>query len=279
MARAARTVPVAALLAALALPAAAAADPAPDAEPVRIRDNLFLLEEAYNQEPGVIQHIQVATVGTASRDWSWTFTEEWPVPDDRNQVSLTLPVVGLSGTSITGLGDVLLNWRHQVVGVGGTGPVAFAPRLSLVLPTGSARKGTGRGATGVQANLPLSIEAGRFAVLHLNLGATLTPFAHAPAGRTGTAVDLNAGVALVVQPLRWFNLLVEASWGWLEDVGDDRSRRRHDLLVSPGVRFAIDEPRSGLQVVPGLAVPVRVLPAGDREALVLLYLSFEHPAF
>jgi hypothetical protein len=48
-----------------------------------------------------------------------------------------------------------------------------------------------------------------------------------------------------------------------------------ELLLSPGLRGAVDFP-SGLQVVPGLAVPIGVGPShGERE--VLFYLSFEHP--
>jgi hypothetical protein len=247
--------------------------------PARIRDNLFLLEEAYNQEPGVIQHIFVATAGTRSRDWSLTFTEEWPVPTDRNQVSLTLPLLGFDGTGTVGLGDVLVNWRIQALGMGGKGPVAIAPRLSLVLPTGSPRKGTGRGSTGVQVNLPVSIEAGRWLVLHLNGGATLNPTAHAPNGRSAAIADFNAGLAVVVQPLTWMNLLVEVAWNRISDVEDTRTRHRNEVVVNPGLRFAIDHRASGLQVVPGFAVPVRVVPSGDVEAFVLAYLSFEHPAF
>src|SRR3990172_7707853 len=37
-------------------------------ETVKIRDNSFLIEEAYNQEPGVIQHIQAFQY---MKDGSW----------------------------------------------------------------------------------------------------------------------------------------------------------------------------------------------------------------
>jgi hypothetical protein len=45
------------------------------------------------------------------------------------------------------------------------------------------------------------------------------------------------------------------------------------------VRFAIDHEPSGLQVVPGLAAPLHVIPSDAFEASILLYLSFEHPAW
>ncbi len=78
----------AALVVALGPVAAAAQE---GVEPEKIRDNLFLLEEAYNQEPGVIQHIQSYRRGNDG--WSYSFTEEMPVPKERHQLSVTLPAL------------------------------------------------------------------------------------------------------------------------------------------------------------------------------------------
>jgi hypothetical protein len=45
----------------------------------KIEDNSFLVEEAYNQEFGVVQHIQNFQRYWNSKDWIYTFTQEWPV--------------------------------------------------------------------------------------------------------------------------------------------------------------------------------------------------------
>ena len=50
----------------------------------KIQDNSFLIEEAYNQEPGVIQHIQ-AFQYMSDKSWNYTLTEEWPVPRETHQ--------------------------------------------------------------------------------------------------------------------------------------------------------------------------------------------------
>ena len=266
----------------LAAPAASAEEATSPKEAVqagRIKDNLFLLEEAYNQEPGVIQHISVFQYRPSAKAWTYSFTEEWPVPNDLNQLSLTLNLGGAGVDSTPGLGDMLVNYRIQALGLAGKGAVAIAPRLSLVLPTGSAKKAMGRGAVGIQANLPASIELGRFFVVHLNAGATVTPNAQSPNGRTDTALDTNAGVALAWQPLKWLNALVEVSHTWTQQVDDTDSDHVHALVVNPGLRFAIDHRASGLQVVPGVAVPMQVVPRGEFQAGLLTYLSFEHPAF
>src|SRR5262245_1643983 len=50
-----------------------------------IRDNSFLIEEAYNQEPGVVQHIFTGSFGLddrggpRTRTWDLSFTQEWPL--------------------------------------------------------------------------------------------------------------------------------------------------------------------------------------------------------
>ena len=52
-----------------------------------IQDNSFLVEEAYNQEDGVVQHISSFERLTNSHDWVYTQTDEWPLRSLRHQVS------------------------------------------------------------------------------------------------------------------------------------------------------------------------------------------------
>src|SRR5664279_6326317 len=127
------------LLAVFLAPSAAPGQPAPAAAPP-IQDNSFLLEEAYNQEAGVVQTIQTYTRITGTGDWVYTLTQEWPVPDVKNQLSFTIPVQGLSGTTgiARGLGDIALNYRYQLVG-DGEARVAVSPRATLLVPTGDYR--------------------------------------------------------------------------------------------------------------------------------------------
>ena len=62
-----------------------------------IRDNSFLIEEAYNQEPGVVQHIWTARFGADhrgeanARSWDLSFTQEWPVFSQSHQFSYVVP--------------------------------------------------------------------------------------------------------------------------------------------------------------------------------------------
>jgi hypothetical protein len=238
----------------------------------QIQDNSFLIEEAYNQEAGVVQHISTFDRADEGSLWSASFTQEWPWRIQRHQLSYTMPVLH---TDDIGLGDVAIHYRYQALGVGG-GPVAFAPRFSVVLPTGDEDEGFGGGEVGFEANLPLSVELTDWLVSHSNLGGSFTPDAGGEPGAEKHASTVHVGQSLIWLLRPRFNVMLEARWETSRQA-DPAGRTHSDesVFVSPGIRFAIDRP-SGLQIVPGLALPIGVGPSGGERA-VFLYLSFEHP--
>lgn len=248
---------------------------AQDKDEQPIQDNSFLVEEAYNQEYGVVQHISGFTRLWPSGQWAYTFTQEWPIdPSPRNQLSYTLSVVPADDGRV-GLGDTALNYRYQLVGNGET-RVAFAPRLSVLLPTGDSRLGRGAGGTGIQTLLPLSIVVSRHLVTHWNVGATFVPHAHGPSGDESKTWGYNLGQSFVWLANPHYNFLLETVWNGSETVvAPGRTARTHTFLVNPGVRWAINAPH-GLQIVPGVGMPIGVGPSAGEKG-VFVYLSFEHP--
>ena len=250
----------------------------PDSTMKAIQDNSFLIEEAYNQESGVVQHISAFTRFWNSKDWAYTFTQEWPLPRrSRHQLSYTAFVLdpGEFAGLGAGFGDFMLNYRYQVLG-NGEARVAFAPRLSLLLPSGDHNLGRGFGGVGVQANLPLSLALGRRWVTHLNAGTTFVPRARNAFHDRARATGYNVGQSVIWLAHPRVNLLVETAWtGSASVVGPGKTEFSHDLLVSPGIRWSFNF-RNGLQIVPGLAVPVGVGPSAGERGLII-YVSFEHP--
>src|SRR4030095_1797900 len=153
-------------------------------EPIElIEDNSFLIEEAYNQEPGVVQHIfqAVYSNGPRQRGWAFAFTQEWPVYGQDHQFSYTILGYHLinEGERQYGVGDTLLNYRYQALEEG-PGKPAFAPRFSLILPTGNRDKGTGNGVVGYQWSLPFSKKVASRLALHANFGVTYLPHVRSP---------------------------------------------------------------------------------------------------
>jgi len=246
--------------------------------PPPIQDNSFLIEEAYNQEPGVIQEISTLARFWNSKDWICTFTQEWPAPADwRHQLSYTVAWqhAGAFPQSGSGLGDLLLNYRFQLLGSGET-RVAFSPRMSLIFSTGDGSKGRSLGGTGVQTNLPLSVVIFPKLVTHWNLGATIVPHATNPVGVHASTYGYNLGQSFIWLAKPGFNALLETSYSRFQAVAaPGQTQWLPCFYVSPGVRWAYNL-RNGLQIVPGIALPMGVGPSHGEKG-VFLYLSFEHP--
>lgn len=238
-----------------------------------IQDNSFLLEEAYNQESGVVQHIS-SFARSSGGSWIYSFTQEWPLGGIRHQLSYTVPIRHTCPTG-TGLGDIALNYRYQLAGNPGARTV-MAPRLSLVLPTGNDQLERGAGGLGFQGNLPLTLVLSPSFASHWNAGATVTPSAHNGLGDKATTTDFNLGASLVWLLRPSFNLLVETLWLSEQFVeGEGRAGREQSGFVSPGFRMAFNL-AGGLQIVPGVAYTIGVAPKGEEDSL-FFYLSFEHP--
>lgn len=242
-----------------------------------IQDNSFLIEEAYNQEDGVVQHIQTFTRVWQSRSWAYTFTEEFPFHGIKNQLSYTLQTNhnGDYPGSGAGFGDAAFNYRYQLVGSGET-RLAVAPRFTVLVPSGSASAGRGAGGDGIQAQIPVSLEISRHLVAHSNVGVTWTPRAQNQFGDRASTNGYDLGQSLVWLAKPRFNVLVETLWTGTETVmARNTTQRSHDLFVSPGIRWAHNF-KNGLQIVPGIAMPIGVGPSADDKG-VFFYLSFEHP--
>jgi hypothetical protein len=219
----------------------------------------------------VVQQILTWSRDRASGAWVSSFTQEWPAPGQAHQLSYTLAFENWdpSHGGGRGLSDLLLNYRWQAVL---EEKVAFAPRLSLVVPTGGkSGGGSGYRGLGLQTNLAVSTTLGPRLVSHANLGATWVP-----SGAGGAAfLTLAAGQSFVWLVHPRFNVLLETLWASTDRVAGGLTTREQGLTLSPGVRWGVDLPHD-VQVVLGLAVPIGVGPsAGDRA--VFAYLSVELP--
>ena len=242
-----------------------------------IQDNSFLVEEAYNQEAGVVQHIlnilhgASRHTGANSDDLSFVFTQEWPLFSQTHQLSYTVPYTFFDqgGRSDSGLEDVSLNYRFQALMESDTTP-AFAPRISLILPVGDAEKELGNDRVGYQINLPVSKIVSARWTLHGNAGATLLPDIE---GHDLVSYNLGASVIYAVTPR--FNLMLEAVANWDEEPDDNgRTNREAAAVIAPGLRYAFNHANDA-QTVIGIAAPIGVTSAAP-DVSVFLYVSFEH---
>lgn len=234
---------------------------APERPIVPLEDNSFILAEAYNQEAGVVQHIAVIERGE-NNALNASFIEEWPLGSQRHQLSYTIPLVRAEGTgSGLGLGDIELEYRLQALGIGES-RLAMAPSVTLSLPSG--RNARGHGSYGIGVGLPVSYAISPTLVTHTNVGVLHIPGAREANGRTGNA-EYSVGQSVIYKAYPQAHLMLESLWTG----GDSDS-----FVISPGVRFALNF-KSGLQIVPGIAVPYETRGGGSTS--YLFYLSIEHP--
>jgi len=254
-----------------------------------MQDNSFLVEEAYNQEPGVVQHSFLFSYavnklrGPDDRSFNATFTQEWPVVSQRHQLSYSLPYnsVSTGGPHDDGVGDVFLNYRYQLLFESDTQP-AFAPRISVILPTGDKKKGFGNETVGYQINLPVSKVLSDRWTVHFNAGATVLPRINAAMDAGGfskkrTLTGYNIGASAIFAVTEHFNLMCEFIGNSNEQFnGSGRITRSFAPILSPGMRYGIDLPKTrDAQLVFGVGAPIGLNHTAPDYG-VLGYISFEH---
>lgn len=243
-----------------------------------VEDNSFLLEEAYNQEERVVQHISSAVYFAQPRnEFTYTFTQEWPLHGRRHQLSFTVPYTMLSSPSASGIGDVYINYRLQLLDRDDW--MAASPRLSVILPAGNADRGLGSGTTGFELNLPFSKRLSDSFISHWNAGVTFFPRVKANLATGGelrrdlTSYIIGASLIWLARPE--YNALLECVSVFPNEIESDGSLSHStEFIINPGFRFAIN--LGSLQIVPGVAFPLSFTETISRVG-VFLYLSFEHP--
>lgn len=266
-----------------------AAQEAEDAEEEGIRDNSFLIEEAYNQEPGVVQTILNGIPswdhagGSRQNRFDLVFTQEWPVFSQRHQFSYTLPMLYSAERPAVGplqesqgFGDLFLNYRYQLLDGTGDWP-AVAPRFSVALRTGEAEASCKCTKPGYQVNLPISKEFEHWAV-HANAGWSTIPALECPHPelppqcRTFSGYNLGGSAIYFLRPN--FHLMLEALALWAEEATAlGEQDRRFEMLLNPGFRWA-PYTEGSTQWVVGVGVPVG-LTHETLDASLFLYMSLE----
>jgi Putative MetA-pathway of phenol degradation len=237
-----------------------------------LQDNSFFIEEAYNQQLGVVQHILSVplTFDGHQKNISPNLTEEWPVLSELHQFSYTIPYSSLEDNGWdSGFGDIRLNYRLQALKETDRTP-AFAPRLTLVIPTDGGGETFGHEEIGYETNLPFSKVVGDSWTMHANAGGSVFPDDHGH-----TAMNYNLGGSVIYAASKNLNLMLESVEFWEESVSHrGKVDRTFTALISPGARYAFNLPK-GAQLVVGAAVPVGIS-ADAPDWGLFFYFSFEH---
>lgn len=258
--------------------------------PKHIRDNAFLVEEAANQEPGVVQHIMNwveqwdRTPQGRTRDYQWLYSIELPLGSQKHQLSCNIQAldqfeqpVGGPAEHQGGMGDSFLNYRYQLLADDDF--LWCAPRFTLVLPTGDERFGLGNGQLGYQFDLPISRYGDDFDY-HFNAGFTYVPHVRPflANGSRAPGQDIrafNLGASAFWKPQTYLHFFVEVLWLHDEEFDDAGFRNGvHQVFVNPGVRYAVCQFEE-VEWVIGLSAPIG-LTRDTPDIGLFVYMSVEH---
>ena len=242
-----------------------------------IEDNSFLIEEAYNQEDNVIQHISAGYYSRDAKDFLYTFTEEWPFFSQKHQLSFTFAYNSLKSSNSSGIGDLILNYRYQIFD--SENWAAVAPRFSVILPTGDEKASLGNGVVGFQFNLPVSKRVSEYVAMHLNAGTTILPGMKTIDSfgkeKKEALTSFNFGMSAILLLNSNFNFMLEYVYNYNNIFNNNGEKEYKGIgILNPGVRYAINI--GELQIVPGFAVPISFSDNNSSTDL-FFYLSFEHP--
>jgi hypothetical protein len=244
-----------------------------------IEDNSYLVEEAYNQEERVVQHISNGQYFPDAHSFFYTFTQEIPIFGLKHQLSYSLPYSFINSNQSTGLGDIMLNYRYQLTYKESWACVA--PRLSLIVPSGNKDKGLGNGAWGLQVNLPVSKRLSNHLVVHYNLGATYLSEVEMEYDINQKSIKKSItnyymGASLIWLTTENINFMLESVEYLNSNLKNDGGiKYEYQTVINPGLRYAINI--KNLQIVPGISFPVYFQKSAKPETSMFFYLSFEHP--
>lgn len=247
-------------------------------------DNSFLLEEAFNQPMGVIQHVSSFSWNNVKQgNFSFNFTQEIPITDLKHQFSYSLnyslmePADGSKAKN--GFGDMYISYRPSLMDENQW--MMLAPRITLILPTGNSSQGLGQGGWGGQLNVAITKRLSRQLITHYNFGTTFIHnadyYQDTPAEPVLTyqrnLYHKNAGIGFIWIAQRKCHVMLEYLSDFTQNIKHNGGIiTQHQGTISPGLRYCIDTGK--MQIVPGIAAPLRV----TNHAVdigVFLYLSIE----
>jgi hypothetical protein len=255
-----------------------------------LEDNSMLIDEAFNQETGIIQHISNVIVTASALQCS--YTQEIPLVSHQHQLSfgisygwlkngINVAQAGSYSHVASGFGDILLSYRPMIAGKHDWALVI--PRFTVIVPTGNAQSGLGNGGWGSQLSIAVTKRLSSKITTHTNAGYTYIVradhYRYESNGMPASAYErdlasVNLGASLVWLAKQKMHLLAEYVFSYGKTAKDNGSFSGNCLMtVNPGVRYAFDIGK--VQIVPGVGVPLNFNNGVFDNAGTFIYLSVE----
>ena len=242
-----------------------------------IEDNSMFIEEAYNQEEKVVQHISnFVFLPNLKDNFQYAFTQEWPAFGLDHQLSYTFQYISIRNDVVNsnGVGDLYINYRYQLSYKENF--VASSPRISIIIPTGNKNDGHGTGSWGMQLNIPVSKRWTNHFINHFNLGSTiLFNLKREDINYNKSQISYFAGLSSIWLVTEKFNLMFECIGNLIANPDfNNKDFYSKTIILAPAFRYGINIKK--LQIVPGISLPFTITKNSKTEMGGFLYLSLEH---
>lgn len=250
-----------------------------------IEDNSMFIEEAFNQERAVIQHISNLII--VDKTMQYVYTQEIPLPTEKHQLSVGI-VYNYNkenpSNERAGFGDLYINYRPMLMSKEDWALVI--PRFTIIAPTGNAKYGYGSGGWGAQFNMAVTKRLNSKITTHWNAGATrifnekyyeedanVSGLFHLSNKKHHNSFNLGASAIYLVSDS--FNFLCEYTYSNSQVFNDTGTSTMNlkEMTVNPGFRFAFS--LGVTQIVPGLGIPLFFEDGNHTSTGAFVYLSIE----
>jgi hypothetical protein len=250
---------------------------------LKIEDNSFLVDEAFNQEKGVMQFISNFHWSNISLHcMTYAFRHEIPV-NNYHQISYTLQYnfsQPFGKTNYSGPGDISIGYTYLAAGKDDW--LMMVPQINFILPTGDPAKGLGNGGFGGKLGLALTKRLSRAVVTHYNISCTMIYKAdyymktlQAESRKAERNINIKTfATSLIWYPTARFNLMFESVVNLLNDVqANGSSIQVWQVTSNPGLRFAFDLKKA--LMVTGVSFPFNFDNNSKDQTGFFMYLSLE----
>jgi hypothetical protein len=234
-------------------------------QPMSIEDNSFLVEEAFNQSPGVIQYTVINQVNRGIAELNLEC--EMPLKGEFHQLSVSIPAKVFQST--VGIEDIMISYRPLLLDRHRWAMVT--PRVSVILPTGKVSRGFGDGSWGIECNVALTKQLSRRLISHVNVGSSSSFKKMQEQLHQNRLHYESAGTSLIFAAAKGLDLMAEVTTSNVKL--DSNAASTWNFIGNPGFRFCLK--MNQFLVVPGMSAPFTLLSGRATVSEVLIYISIE----
>lgn len=242
-----------------------------------IEDNSIFIDEAFNQDKGVQQHI--TTFSFFREEVILHYTHELPLINERHQLSVTVPysISNSQNKNYHGINDVTVAYQYWLLKKDNR--LMATPGIAFQIPTGDTQVNNQSGFAGLTGYLALSKRISDKLIIHTN--GRLGYFKKIKSPNQSSDLELpptkfhsgTSGISFVWLVSDKLNFLIENINTREHEFINNKRKTNNQYTLNPGLRTCFNSRNT--QFVLGASCPTNLVKNKKTELGFLFYLSIE----